>query len=82
MTIYTKTLGEAFCLFPPCWRVFQLGILPLCVEFGYVDFISAMMSLESKRLYLIPHLSKDGATKLKQLLLHTVTRITLVRCLG
>lgn len=55
----------------------------LCIDTrSYVICIAALMSLESKRLYLIPHLSKNGATKLKQLLLHMGMKITLVRCLG
>ncbi|ONI08004.1 hypothetical protein PRUPE_5G152800 [Prunus persica] len=43
-----------------------------------VSCFQTLMSLESKRLYLIPHLSKNGATKLKQLLLHMGMKITLV----
>ncbi|XP_016903216.2 ribonuclease J isoform X4 [Cucumis melo] len=37
-----------------------------------------MMSLVSRKLYLIPHLSRDGVTKLKLLLLHMAMKITLV----
>lgn len=39
-------------------------LLTLCYVF---DMKSAMMNLASKKSHLIPHLSKDGAIKLKQL---------------